>query len=105
MNTPDVSQHPTAAEQDMLSAARASRERCLCGEVHDDGDGITPALVARIRGYLAANPGHQIAYDDEAGIVAVIIARDPGPPEVLAWSGCLVGLLDDIGAPPAAGLS
>lgn len=96
---------PTATEQRALSAAKASRERCLCGEVHPDGDGVTQGVTARMRGYLAANPGHQFAVDDEAGIVAVIIPRDPGPPEVLAWSGDLIALLDQIEAPATESLS
>lgn len=99
---------PTDDELNVICSARSSREGCLCGEVHPGGDGITPAVIARMRGYLAANPGHQFAVDDEAGIVAIVIPRasaDPGPPEILAWSGDLLELLDSIDAPSAADLS
>lgn len=98
-------QRPTEAEEDVISAARIAREQCLCGEVHD-GIGITPAMVARLKGYLAANPGQQFAYDDEAEIVALIIPHDePEPPEILARADCLASLLDSIGAPSAQELS
>lgn len=93
----------TAAEQDIILAARASRDQCLCGEPHDGG--ITPAVKARMRAYLAAHPGHQFAYDDEPGIVAVIIPNDSGAPEVVAWADSLLSLLDIVGAPPAAWMS
>ena len=109
MNIPASSQHPTAAEQSVILAARASRDRCVCGEVHEDpGDGVTPAVIARMRGYLAANPGHRFAVDDDAGIVAVITGHDPaspGTPEILAWSGDLIALLDSVDAPSTAGMS
>lgn len=101
-----MNQHPTAAEQDAIVGAQTSRERCVCGEVHEtDGDGVTPDVIARMRAYLAENPGHQFAVDDEAGIVAVIIARDSRQPEVVAWADDLIELLDHVGAPPAEGLS
>lgn len=102
--------HPTATEQGILDAARANRGRCLCGEVHGD-DGITPDVIARMLGYLAENPGHQFAVDEEAGIVAVIASRDPsdaddpGAPEIIARSEDLVELLDLVNAPPAESLS
>ena len=92
----------------IILAAQASRERCACGEIHEDGHGITPAVIARMKAYLAANPGHRFAADEDAGILAVITAHDPvrpGPPEILAWSRDLIDLLDTIGAPPAADLS
>ena len=96
-----------SGEQNVIAVARARSEQCLCGDVHADG-GVTLSVVARIRGYLAEHPGHRFAVDDEYGIVAVIIARDPGlpgPPEVVAWSEDLLVLLDKVGAPSAAGLS
>lgn len=106
MNRPGRHPRPAAAaEEEAIAAARASRETCLCGEAHSDHDGITPALLARMRGYLAMNPGQQFAYDDEAGIVAVIIPHDPAPPDIIAWSDSLPSLLDIISAPPAAELS
>ena len=102
--SPDREKRPTDVELGVISAARARRQQCRCGQAHEDG-GVAPAVVARMRGYLAAHPGHQFAVDDEAGIVAVIIARDSAVPEVVAWAGDLPGLLDDIGAAPASGLS
>lgn len=101
------SESPTTAEQGMVLAAQGERERCVCGDVHDD-DSVTPAVIARMQGYLASNPGHEFAVDDEAGIVALILPREvgtPGRPEVLAWANDLVELLDHIGAPAAADLS
>lgn len=94
---PAVIQPLSAAEQGVISAARAG---CLCGHAHEDGTGITPVTAARMRAYLQAHPGRQFAYDE--GIVALIIA-DPvgGAPEVLAWSYHLSELLDLIGAPLA----
>lgn len=100
-------QNLLAAEQDALFATRAQRERCRCGEVHCDCDGVTPAVVARMKGYLAAHPGHQFAIDEEAGIVAVI-THDPaglGQPTVLRWAEDLAALLDAVGAPDASELS
>lgn len=97
-------QPPTAAEQGIIRAARDSRDRkCLCGESHEGA--ITPAAKARMLAYLAANPGRQFAYDEEDGIVAVIIPRGSDAPDVVAWADCLITLLDNIGAPPAAELS
>lgn len=101
---------PDARARRVILAAQSNRdrERCVCGEIHEDGHGITPAVVARMRAYLAANPDHRFAADEDAGIIAVIIAKDPaapGPPEILAWSRDLTALLDAIGAPPAADLS
>lgn len=103
--------HPAnTGEQDILRAARAIRDRCVCGKTHPDGDGITPAVVGRMRAYLAGNPGHQFAVDEEAGIVAVVVAPAPapgapGPPEIIAWSNDLLELLAQIDAPPAENLS
>lgn len=97
---------PMDKEQSAICSARTSRERCLCGELH--ADGITPTVVARMKAYLAANPGQQFAFDDEAGILAVVIAPDPGdsgPPEIIGWARDLIELLDTIGAPSVAGLS
>lgn len=37
--------------------------------------------------------------------VALIVPRDPGPPEILATAALLSDLLDAIGAPPAESLS
>lgn len=96
---------PTPTEQGDLAAVRTDHERCKCGEVHEHDDGVTPAVIARMRGYLAENPETRFAVDDEAGIVAVIIPRDPAPPEVLAWSADLIELLDLIGAPATPALS
>lgn len=106
MNIPASGQPPTAAEQSVILAAQASQGRCVCGEVHEAG--ITPAVIARMKGYIAAHPGQQFAADEEAGIMAVIVTPDPaepGPPHIIAWSRDLLALLDDIGAPPAADLS
>lgn len=101
-----MNQHLTAAEQDGIAISQTNRERCVCGEVHEnDGDGVTPAVIVRMQAYLAENPGHQFAVDDEAGIAAVIIACGSGQPEVVAWSGDLIELLDHIGAPPAEDLT
>lgn len=103
-----ANQTPTAAEQDMLHAARASRERCACGEVHEDGDGVAPAVIGRMKAYLTAHPGHQFVVDDDAGLVAVVIVPGPGasgPLRVLACSGDLTELLDEIGAPAAEDMS
>lgn len=100
--------YPTAAEQNVIHAARASREQCACGKVHADGDAVTPAVIARMRAFLASHPDRQFAVDDEAGIIALITACDPaapGPPEVHAWAGDLTALLDHLGAPAAESLS
>lgn len=94
---------PTAAEEAVISAARAKQEKCHCGEPH--GDGIAPALIARMKGYLAEHPGQRFAYDDESEIVALVVPRDPDPPEILAWAACLADLLDTVEAPPAHELS
>lgn len=65
-----------------------------------------PAQVARMRAYLAAHPGRQLACDEDGDVtVALIIPRDPGPPEILASAALLGDLLDAIGAPPAESLS
>jgi hypothetical protein len=61
-----------------------------------------------MKGYLAANPGHQFAVEEEAGIIAVIATSDANQPDdvtVLAWSSNLVALLDQVGAPAAEDLS
>lgn len=94
---------PTAAEEAVIAAARANREKCHCGESH--ADGIAPALIARMKGYLAANPGQQFAYDDESEIVALIVPHDTDPPEILVRAACLADLLDAVEAPPAHELS
>jgi len=103
MNMPAMSQ-PAGAEQDAITAARAARQRCACGEPHDDGSEVSPATIGRARGYIAAHPGHQLAID-ENGTLAVIVLREPGPPRVLATSECLEELLDTVGAPAAGTLS
>jgi hypothetical protein len=98
----------TSAEQDIVHGARDGRERCACGEVHADGDGVAADTIGRMRAYLAANPGHQFVVDDEAGLIAVVVVPTPGhsgPLQVLGCSGDLVGLLDEIGAAGAEGLS
>lgn len=91
----------TPEEQDIISAAQTKRNQCECGDTHDRA--ITPAVKASMRGYLAAHPGHQFAWDDD--IVAVIIPREPDAPEVIAWAHNLVDLVGKIDAPPAAELS
>lgn len=99
----------TAAEQDIVDAAHDNRKRCTCGERHaDDSSGVSPDEVGRMKGYLTAHPGQAFVVDDEAGIMAVIIAEQPGsaePPDVIAWSRNLSELLDAIGASSAAALS
>lgn len=98
----------TAGEQDALHVARAAQEQCVCGETHETAASVPPAAIARAKAYLAANPDHRFAVDDETGIVAVIISPGPGtsePLRVIAQSSTLVTLLDAIGAPPAASLS
>lgn len=105
---PAVNQAATAAEQGILHAARACRERCACGEAHDDGADVTPAVIVRMRAYVAAHPGHQFVVDDDEGLVAAVIVPAPGasgPLRVLACSGDLTGLLDEIGAPSAEDMS
>lgn len=97
---------PTPGEQDVLRAMRAERDRCVCGAIHEDsGEAVTSAMIGRMRAYLAQNPGHRFAVDVDEGVVAAVIVRDPGPPEVIAWASGLAALLDHLGAPPAAGLS
>lgn len=99
----------SGTEQEALLAAHADRGRCQCGEAHEDGSRVTSAEIARMKAYLAANPGHQFAVDEEAGIIAVIAVDpgvgEPGQPTVLAWSADLVVLLDEISAPTAESLS
>lgn len=98
----------TAAEQQVLHSARANRNRCICGEIHENGDSVTLATIARMKAYLAAHPNHQFVVDEETGIIAVIItpARSAsGPLRVLAQSGDLLQLLNEIGAPSTKGLS
>ena len=54
------------------------------------------------------NPGRQFAVDEEAGIVAVVVAPapgTPGPPEIIAWSDDLLELLTQVDAPSAENLS
>jgi hypothetical protein len=102
---PDVSGLATLGEQLAVAAAGAEQERCLCGDCHDDGTGIPPSVVGRMRAYLAAHPGQQFASDEESGIVAVIIPRGLEDPEVIASAGDLTELLDLVGAPSAAELS
>lgn len=99
-----MNQQPVPEHQ-ALAAARAWRDRCACGGVHSDGSGIACSTVARMRAHLATHPEHQFALDDEAGIVAVIVPRAPGPPEIIAWSASVTGLLDSLGVPSAASLS
>lgn len=79
------------------------RDRCACGEIHPDG--VTPAMIARMKAYAAAHPDHQFAVDEEAGIIAVVIPRPSGGLQVLAHSHDLTDLLDRIGAPSAGELS
>lgn len=79
------------------------RDRCACGAIHSDG--VTPAMIARMKAYVAAHPDRQFAVDDEAGIVAVIIPHPPDDPEVIDRSPDLADLLNRIGAPAAEELS
>lgn len=97
----------TAAERVAVDAARARRARCVCAEDCGEDGCVTRGQAARMRGYLALHPGREFAFDDEAGdvTVAVIVPRDPGPPQVLARSAVLGDLLDEIGAPAAESLS
>lgn len=95
----------SASEHQALAAARAERDRCVCGGIHADGREIVCSTVARMRAHLATHPEHRFAIDGEAGIVAVIVPRDPGPPEIIAWSASPTELLEAIGAPSAASLS
>lgn len=82
------------------------RDRCACGEPHeDDVTAVTPATTARMRAYLAANPAHQFAVDEDSGIVALIRPRDPVAPEIIAWSTTLPDLLTQVDAPPPETLS
>lgn len=104
-DVPPRNQRPTATEHSVIRAAQASQSSCSCGEVHADGSGVTPAVMARMRGYLAAHPGHQFAVDDEAGLVAVITSDDSGHPKIIAQSNDLAALLDTVGAPAAENLS
>lgn len=95
----------SASEHQALAVARAERARCVCGGIHADGREIACSTVARMRAHLATHPEHQFALDDEAGIVAVIVPRAPCPPEIIAWSASVTGLLDSLGAPSASSLS
>lgn len=79
------------------------RDQCTCGEIHPDG--VTPAMIGRMKAYVAAHPDRQFAVDDQAGIVAVVISHPPGDPEVVARSTDLADLLNRIGAPAAEELS
>lgn len=102
------SQYFTAAEQDAIQAARGSRDQCVCDEIHDDGDSVAPATIARMKAYLAGHPGHQFVVDEEAGIIAVVIApatNASGPLQILAQSADLLQILDYIGAPASEILS
>lgn len=88
---------PSAAEQDIVHAARNGHERCVCGEVHQDEDWVSPAVIGRMKAYLAANPGHEFVVDEEAGLVAIVIVSPPGhsgPVQVLACGGDLREPLD-----------
>lgn len=108
MNMPVQPQQPTPAEQNAITGARTNSEQCACGQPHTDGHAVTPATVARMKGYVAAHPGHQFAIDEEAGIIAVITGSDagcPGQPQVIASSTDLADLLDAIDAPASAELS
>jgi len=58
-----------------------------------------------MKAYLALNPAHRFAVDEDEGIVAVIVLHESGPPRLLARSGDLAALLDEIGAPAIADLS
>lgn len=98
----------TTAEQDALSTASISREQCVCGETHADNDTVTPATIARMKAYSVEHPDHQFVVDDEARIVAVVIApalNGSGPLQVVAKANDLIQLLDDIGAPRSESLS
>lgn len=91
------------AEQDIISAARDARERCVCGDDPCHG-AVTTEDVGRIRAYLAAHPGQQFAYDDD-GAVGVIAPGDSGLPDVIAAAYTMRELLDLIEAPDAATMS
>lgn len=107
MNKPSAHRPLTTAEQDALSTASTRRDQCVCGETHDD-DTVTPATIARMKAYLAGHPGQQFVVDEDAGLTAVIISPAPnasGPLQVLAQSGDLLELLNDIGAPATESLS
>lgn len=108
MNQPDPNQAITATERDTLHAARAKRDRCVCGELHDDDDYITPATIARMKAYLALHPGRQFVVDEDVGLIAVIVVPAPnasGPLQIIAQSRDLPDLLTRIGAPPAETMS
>lgn len=108
MKKPSLNQPVTAAEQEALHGARAKHERCACGQAHDDDDYITPATIGRMRAYLALHPGHQFAIDEDAGIIALILApalNASGPLQILDQDGNLLEFLDRIGAPPAETMS
>lgn len=77
------------------------------GETHTDDDTIALATITRMKGYLVGHPGHQFVVDEDAGIIAVVIApalNASGPVQVLAQSGDLLQLIHDIGAPSAEDL-
>lgn len=108
VNDPSANRPLTMAEQDALNTASTRREQCVCGETHDDNDTVTPATIARMKIYLAGHPGQKFVVDEDTGLIAVIIspALDAsGPLQVLAQSGDLLELLNDIGAPTARSLS
>lgn len=104
-DTPAPNQPLTATERSVLRAAQATHGRCSCGEVHADETEVTPAVTARMRGYLAAHPDHRFAVDDEAGLVAVIVTAPSGPPKVISCSCNLTAVLDAVGAPDATEFS
>lgn len=96
------------AERAIISAARAARPdmaNCACGDDCEDGGEIPPAVVTRVRAYREANPGMEIAWDEETGVFAVVIPHPGGDPQVVAWSLDLAELLDQVGVPPAEELS
>lgn len=108
MNTRPARQPLTPAEQDVLHAARARDDRCVCGEIHENDDFVTPATIGRMKAYLAEHSDHQFVVDETAGLIAVITTPAPnssGPLRIVAQSGDLFDLLNHLRAPPPERLS
>ncbi len=125
--------HPTtpqSREQAAVTAASATRARCICQEAPDNGPctcplPVTREQVGRLRAYAAQHPERAIIMSELAGqwMSALLDSLPPAPDgedRVLAWmhdpytlppaadlqaAADLGELLDTLGAPPAAAMS
>ena len=114
----------SAAEQAAITAASTGRNSCLCqadgqDETHQEGQPVSRIQVDRLKAYATQHPERSIIYSIPEGIWMAAL-RTFLPASAEAWledpwnvpkdadlrhAAGLDELLDDLGAPPIAGLS